>query len=97
VGGGTLDAGRAHALGIVDTLAEEGSALPEALARAAAYAECAPVAVAMIKTALSRGPLKLDEALDIEIDGQALLTGTQDHQEGKAAFRERRGARFQGS
>lgn len=97
IGGATVDAGRAHELGIVDTLVEEGRAVPEALARAAEYARCAPVAVAMIKAALARGPLKIDEALDVEIDGQPLLTGTSDFQEGKAAFRERREARFRGA
>lgn len=89
--GETIEAARAHAIGLVDRLVEPGAALVAAHARAAILAAQAPLTLALTKAALAQG---LDAALAREQDLQAALYLTPDHAEGKAAFLEKRPARF---
>lgn len=89
--GEAIEAARAEAIGLVDRVVAPGTALAAAQARAAILAAQAPLTLALTKAALAQG---LDAALAREQDLQAALYLTPDHQEGKAAFLEKRSARF---
>ena len=91
--GDTLDAAYAERIGIVDDLVAPGTALHAALARAARFAEGAPLPVALTKQYLAEG---LDAALDWEREAQSALFLTADHAEGKAAFLAKRAPAFRG-
>ena len=88
---------QAEAWGLVEEVVPAGTALDRARALAAEIAERAPGAVALTKAALARMPMTLDAALAAEADAQALLFSTADFAEGRAAFLEKRPARFEGS
>jgi enoyl-CoA hydratase/carnithine racemase len=89
--GETIEAARAEAIGLADRVVPSGTALAAATARAALLAAQAPLTLALTKAALAQG---LDAALAREQDLQAALYLTPDHQVGKAAFLEKRPARF---
>jgi enoyl-CoA hydratase/carnithine racemase len=89
--GETIEAARAEAIGLVDRVVPPDTALAAAAARAALLAAQAPLTLALTKAALAQG---LDAALAREQDLQAALYLTPDHAEGKAAFLEKRPARF---
>lgn len=89
--GETIDAARAAAIGLADRVVPAGTALAAARERAAILAAQAPLTLALTKAALAAG---LDAALAREQDMQAALYLTPDHAEGKAAFLEKRPARF---
>jgi len=91
--GETIDAARAHEMGLVDRLAPPGGALAEAKARALLLAAKAPLSLALTKAALAAG---IGEALARERDLQAALFLTADHAEGKRAFFDKRAAEFRG-
>ncbi len=91
--GQPFDAAHALRIGLVDEMVNEGSALDRALAIAAAYADMAPVPLAMVKNWMSQG---LDEALDWERNAQAAMFLTADHIEGRDAFLARRKPVFTG-
>lgn len=84
-------------IGLVDALAEPGRALEAALDRARAFAAAAPLPNRLIKEAMARWPLPLDAMLDCEAQGQGLLFGTADQQEGLKAFFEKRPPQFRGA
>lgn len=88
-----VDAARAERIGLVDLVVANGTALDAALARARAFRALAPLSTALTRQYLFRG---LDAALDWEREVQAGLFMSADHAEGKAAFFEKRAARFQG-
>lgn len=89
--GETVDAARAEATGLADRVVAAGTALAAARERAAILLGQAPLTLALTKAALAAG---LDAALAREQDLQAALYLTPDHAEGKAAFLEKRPARF---
>ena len=89
--GERMGAEEAHRIGLVDQVVSPGTALEAALARARLFADMAPLPVAMTKQFLAAG---LDAALEWERDTQSALFMTADHAEGKAAFLEKRAARF---
>lgn len=95
--GAPLGAERAHALGLVNRLAEPGQALPEALALARQIAEQAPLAVRETLAALERLNAD-DDDCGWELTGRAKAVARQsaDSKEGVAAFKERRAPRWQG-
>lgn len=97
LGGETVSAERAAAIGLVDVLADPGSAVDTAVVIASGFAELPPLALAAIKTAFARGTASLEEALSLESDLQARLAMTADHEEAKAAFMARRKPTFTGS
>jgi enoyl-CoA hydratase/carnithine racemase len=92
--GETMDARRAHEIGLVDRLCAPGEALVEAKKRALAVAELAPLSLALTKAALAEG---LEQALATERELQSALFMTADHAEGKRAFLEKRAPVFRGS
>lgn len=89
-----IDAERAHLLGLVNHITEDGTALEKAILEAERYANAAPLAVASIKGLLSRHPASLDESLKMELDAQAVLLQSQDHLEARAAFQAKRKPMF---
>lgn len=91
--GDPMDAARAEQVGLVDELVDAGGALDAAIARARRFADAAPLPVALTRQWLAAG---LDAALDWEREAQSGLFLTADHAEGKAAFLQKRPARFSG-
>jgi 2-(1,2-epoxy-1,2-dihydrophenyl)acetyl-CoA isomerase len=84
---------RAERIGLADDLVASGAALPRALELARRYAESPPIAFALTKAVFARG---LEEMIRAEIDLQPYAWLSEDHEEGKRAFRERRKPKFQG-
>jgi 2-(1,2-epoxy-1,2-dihydrophenyl)acetyl-CoA isomerase len=84
---------RAQRIGLIDEVVEPGSALTRALELARLYAESPPIAFALTKSVFARG---LEEMIRAEIDLQPFAWLSEDHEEGKRAFRERRKPRFKG-
>lgn len=96
LGAEVVPAERASQIGIVDELVAEGKAVERAVEIGLAYAELPPLALAATKSMFARMPATLDEVLAMESDVQGRLAATQDHVEARAAFMERRPARFVG-
>ncbi len=94
--GRRLSGAVAEQQGLVDSLVPPGRALEEALALAQEVAKTAPLSNGMIKAVLSRGPASLEEVMAAEADAQGVLYGTEDFQEGRHAFLEKRTPRFRG-
>ena len=93
--GDRIDAGRARELGLVEEVAAAGEALDHAVALAERISRNAPIAVAAAKRAIDVG---LQSSV---LDGHRLeaalfapLTGTEDFNEGVAAFIDRRDPEF---
>ena len=71
---------------MVDHLAEPGKALEVAMAKAARFAEAAPLAMGAIKGAFARAPLDLEAAFAIELDAQPALMMSEDAAAARKAF-----------
>ncbi|HSG54095.1 MAG TPA: enoyl-CoA hydratase-related protein, partial [Paracoccaceae bacterium] len=85
----------AHRLGLADEITNEGKALERALAVAGGLAGGPQAAIKAIKTQLS-GLDELRAALRAEADQQRQRFPHGEHQEGAAAFREKRAPDFSG-
>ncbi|UOD50724.1 enoyl-CoA hydratase/isomerase family protein [Orrella daihaiensis] len=94
--GRTLDATSAQAQGLVEQLCEPGQALQTAIALAQEIAQFAPLTHGLTKAALARGSMSVDALLALEVDLQGLMFGTEDFQEGRTAFLEKRKPAFKG-
>jgi enoyl-CoA hydratase len=95
--GEPVDAERAHAVGLVNELAEPGGALAAAEALAARLAAGAPLALAAGKRLIDQGQgMDLDAAIAYERETVSVLFCTEDRVEGLKAFRERRPGEFRG-
>ena len=95
--GEPIDAERAHALGLVNELAEPGEVLSVAEALAAALTAGAPLALAAGKRLIDYGlGMDLEAAISYERETVSVLFSTEDQAEGLKAFRERRPGDFQG-
>ncbi|HUD77551.1 MAG TPA: enoyl-CoA hydratase-related protein [Streptosporangiaceae bacterium] len=91
-----LSATEALQLGLADAIAEPGEALGAAIADAEVLAAGPPLALAGIKSMLSRWQASPEELLDAEIELGAALMDTDDFAEGTAAFAQRRTPVFRG-
>jgi len=94
--GRTLDATSAQAQGLVEELCAPGQARETAIKLAQEIAQFAPLTHGMTKAALSRGPMSVDDLLTLEVDLQGLMFGSEDFQEGRNAFLEKRKPVFKG-
>jgi 2-(1,2-epoxy-1,2-dihydrophenyl)acetyl-CoA isomerase len=59
-------------------------------------AAVSPLSNGMVKAALARSPMPLEDLLALETDAQGVLYGTEDFQEGRKAFMEKRKPVFNG-
>ena len=92
-----LSAADAERFGLVARVVPADALASEARAVAARLAALAPRALALTKRALERSwSVGLDAALDDEAYRQGIAGATNDHQEGIAAFLEKRPPRFRG-
>ncbi len=91
--GERMSAVEAERIGMIDRVTVSGQALAAALERARAFADAAPLPLALTKQFLAAG---LDAALDQERELQSALFLTADHAEGKAAFLGKRAPNFAG-
>ena len=94
--GRMIDASTAQQYGLVEELCEPGQALATALKIAQEIALVAPLTVGYTKAALAHGPQSVEQLLTLETDLQGLLFGTEDFQEGRTAFMEKRKPQFKG-
>lgn len=88
-----IDGPSAEKLGLVDELTTPGAALERAREVALRYCETPPLAFELMKSAFSRD---LEAMIQTEIDLQPYAWLSQDHEEGKRAFAEKRKPRFTG-
>lgn len=88
-----VGAEQAEAMGLVDVLSDPGGALEVAIGIAAAQAETAPLPRQLVLDWFAR---EVDAALDYERRVQPFLLNSADAAEGRAAFFEKRPARFEG-
>ena len=96
--GDPVDAERAHAVGLVNELAEPGGALAAARALAGRLAAGAPLALSAGKRLIEAGALMdLDAAIAYEREAVSVLFSSRDRAEGLDAFRQRRPPDFSGS
>ena len=95
--GDPISAQRAYDLGLVNELAEPGSALDAALALAARISASAPLAVQKTLE-LMRDLKDVDDATGITKSGEAMmaLAGSEDFSEGLTAFIEKREPQWKG-
>ena len=83
---------RAHTLGLVDELAEEGDALGRALRFAAQFEDAAMLPLAVIKSVLAADHLTIEDVFRTEIDMVPIASGSDDSRERRRKFLERRNA-----
>jgi len=91
--GEQMDAARGKRIGLIDHVVPKGAALDFALQRARAFADAAPLPIALTKGLLAEG---LDQALERERELQSMLFLTADHAEGRDAFLAKRKPVFKG-
>jgi enoyl-CoA hydratase/carnithine racemase len=88
-----IDAARALQFGMADEVVEPDRLAARARELALQYAEGPPLAFELMKSALADG---LERALAAELALQPYAWLSEDHEEGKRAFRERRRPKFTG-
>ena len=94
--GGAWPAARLHALGVVNTLSEDGAALAGALEHARRIAALSPHAVSRIKKLMAHAvDAPLAQHLDAERDSFVACLHHDEGGEAVSAFLEKRPARFQ--
>jgi len=92
-----VDAATAERIGLVNRVVPADQLMTEATALAAKLAQAAPMALGLAKRALNRAlESGLEEQLEYEAQLQSIVGRSKDHQEGVAAFVEKRPARFTG-
>jgi 2-(1,2-epoxy-1,2-dihydrophenyl)acetyl-CoA isomerase len=92
-----VDAQTAERIGLVNRVVPAGELTTETKALASRLAQAAPLALGLAKRALNRAMESgLEEQLEFEAQLQSVAGRSKDHQEGVAAFVEKRPARFTG-
>lgn len=95
--GRTVGTDEALRIGLADQLAESGYGLEAAQSHARAYGATAPLAVMRTREVMADAPASLEAALATELREQAVLRVTDDHQEARKAFAEKRVPNFTGT
>jgi enoyl-CoA hydratase/carnithine racemase len=90
----TIDGIQAEKMGLVDEITAPGAALARARELALRYCEAPPLAFELMKSAFARD---LESMIQAELDLQPYAWLSQDHEEGKRAFAEKRKPRFTGN
>jgi enoyl-CoA hydratase/carnithine racemase len=91
-----VDGEAAVKLGMADVLAKPGGAVERAIELAESLENAAPLALGMIKAALSGRIDSLEDAMCSELDLLPILANSADFAEGVSAFKEKRPPRFTG-
>jgi 2-(1,2-epoxy-1,2-dihydrophenyl)acetyl-CoA isomerase len=95
--GDPLSADEAARIGLVSRVVPAEALLDEARALARRIADGSPLSMALTKRALQYSAgAGLEDALEHEAELQGIAGRSKDHEEGVAAFREKRAARFTG-
>jgi 2-(1,2-epoxy-1,2-dihydrophenyl)acetyl-CoA isomerase len=94
--GEPVSAEEAERIGLVYRVVPQAELETEAMDLAARLAAGPAQAYAMIKSALNRGPQSLESLLEMESAMQAVALTSQDFDEGRRAFLEKRKPTFQG-
>jgi 2-(1,2-epoxy-1,2-dihydrophenyl)acetyl-CoA isomerase len=96
--GRTVRAEEAMRLGLVIETTPPGAALERAREMAAGFVDGPTLAFGMAKRQFElAGNLPFEQFLEAEFSMQPVMTRTEDHEEGIAAFREKRKPRFRGA
>jgi 2-(1,2-epoxy-1,2-dihydrophenyl)acetyl-CoA isomerase len=92
-----VDAQTAERIGLVNRVVPADQLMTETNSLASRLAQAAPLALGLAKRALNRAMESgLEEQLEFEAQLQSVAGRSKDHQEGVAAFVEKRPARFTG-
>lgn len=94
--GRVLEAHAAQAQGLAEEVCPAGKARETAIALGQEIAQFAPLTNGLVKATLARGPMPFEDLLAVETDAQGVLYGTEDFQEGRRAFLEKRKPVFKG-
>ena len=95
--GSLIDAQEAHRLGLVNVVVPPEEVMPKAKGYAEKICKAAPLAVRAAKEAMIRGrDMPMEDGLRLEFALNSYLTQTEDHQEGRKAFLEKRKSTFKG-
>jgi enoyl-CoA hydratase/carnithine racemase len=81
-----IDGTKAGAISLANEVVEPGTTLAAAIEVARGLAEHPPLAIALLKAALTDGATTMDAALRTEIDYQPVLRQSRDHQAACRAF-----------
>jgi 2-(1,2-epoxy-1,2-dihydrophenyl)acetyl-CoA isomerase len=94
--GRVIDGTTAQTQGLVEEVCAPGQALATALKIAEEIAQVSPLSNGLVKAALARAPMPLEDLLAVETDSQSALFASEDFHEGRSAFMEKRKPVFKG-
>lgn len=94
--GRVIDGTTAQVQGLVEEVCPPGQALATALKIAEEIAQVSPLSNGLVKAALARAPMPLEDLLALETDAQSALFASEDFDEGRRAFLEKRKPVFKG-